>query len=1208
MSFVYYAFRSRWVRTFLGAAVVAVLIWFCGPLLGFGEVHPLETDIARIIAIAVVFVLWLVTNLIRELRASRKDKELAEGAVAPSGPAPGEVASAEEVALLSDRLRDALRALKKSGIGGGSRKHLATMPWYILIGPPGTGKTTALINSGLKFPLADASGPQALAGVGGTRNCDWWFTDDAVLIDTAGRYTTQDSDATVDAAAWLGFLRLLKKHRRRQPLNGVLVAISLSDLAELNEEQRMAHARAVRRRVRELHDELGVRLPVYVAFTKADLLAGFVEFFDNLGREEREQVWGITFPLDDGRDEQGVVAGFAAGFDRLLARLNERMLERLQQESDIQRRRLIYGFPQQVASLRAVASDFLTEAFRPSRLEARALLRGAYFTSGTQNGTPIDRLLGTIAAEFGLPRRAVRAFSGAGRSYFLSRLMREVVFAEAGLVGLDPKVERRARLINIGAYAGCAVVLLLLAAFWTLSYIGNRDLIAEVHAATATYAAQQAEVAKRGPADVDLAAVVPPLDTLRGLTDGSDARADSTPVSLTFGLYQGDKLGQAARDGYGHALDTLLRPRLIARVESRLAASLRQADFLYATLKVYLILGGHGKLDEELVRQWFAADLLTTFPGEDDPTRAALTKHIAALLQQPLEPLPLNDPLVAQVRAILNAEPLAEYSYNRILRSKRVQALEPWTVAENATPGGTRVFRLRSGKKLTDGIAGIYTWNGYHKVFQLMLPTVTKDLSDDEWVLGHPSRELAEQLKDTAKLRRDVFNLYLDDYTRQWDAALADIALKPFTTVQEGLDQLSLLSAPASPLRNLLLAIDAQTQLSRTGAADEAQAKLEAKGAKLAQHAAGFASFEARSGLSLQQNELANILGEAFGTDSSGKPVDPAKRVDDHFRALHVFVTATESGPAPMEAALQKLAAIYQSLNQAANAPNQGQALLNTVGATGGGTSAAAQLQDLSRDMPGPVAAMLQSITQSSAQVIGGGAGQELQDAWRSTVLPRCNAAFDRYPFVATSSSDVPPDDFAKLLGPGGQIAQFFDQYLKNFVDTTQRPWHWQSAERTPLGLSAGSLAEFERADQIREALFGDGKQVQVNFRLVPVSLDPGIARISIDIAGQTLVNDHGPTQGVMFQWPGAGGKDLVRVTMTPTGGGAETVLSFDGPWALLRLIDAAKVTPSGQPDKFTVAFGTPSGGEAKFDLIASSVENPFTMTAMRNFRCPAKL
>ena len=53
-------------------------------------------------------------------------------------------------------------------------------------------------------------GQGAVAGVGGTRLCDWWFTENAVLIDTAGRYTTQDSDAAVDRAGWDAFLDLLK--------------------------------------------------------------------------------------------------------------------------------------------------------------------------------------------------------------------------------------------------------------------------------------------------------------------------------------------------------------------------------------------------------------------------------------------------------------------------------------------------------------------------------------------------------------------------------------------------------------------------------------------------------------------------------------------------------------------------------------------------------------------------------------------------------------------------------------------------------------------------------------------------------------------------------------------------------------------------------------------------------------------------------------
>jgi type VI secretion system protein ImpL len=90
----------------------------------------------------------------------------------------------------------------------------------------------ALLNSGLQFLLGDGKTGASVTGVGGTRNCDWWFTRDAVLIDTAGRYSTQDSDAAVDAGAWDAFLALLKKTRPRQPINGVMLTVNAFDLMQ----------------------------------------------------------------------------------------------------------------------------------------------------------------------------------------------------------------------------------------------------------------------------------------------------------------------------------------------------------------------------------------------------------------------------------------------------------------------------------------------------------------------------------------------------------------------------------------------------------------------------------------------------------------------------------------------------------------------------------------------------------------------------------------------------------------------------------------------------------------------------------------------------------------------------------------------------------------------------------------------------------------
>jgi type VI secretion system protein ImpL len=327
--------------------------------------------------------------------------------------------------------------------------------------------------------------------------------------------------------------------------------------------------------------------------------------------------------------------------------------------------------------------------------------------------------------------------------------------------------------------------------------------------------------------------------------------------------------------------------------------------------------------------------------------------------------------------------------------------------------------------------------------------------------------------------------------------------------------------------------------------------------------------------------------------------------VDEHFRGIHMFVAGDKDHPGGLEPAIQKINALYQGLNAAASAPNPGQMQLSAL--AGGGGGAAVQLKDLSKDLPKPVAAMLATVSQGSSAITASGASSALSDGWKSKVLPLCDAAFGRYPFVAGSSADVPIDDFTRLLGPGGLIDGFFNDNLKPFVDTSSTPWHWQAADHTSLGLSPGTLTQFERAALIRDSLFSAGTAMQVRFQLLPVSLDPSLAKVSVDIAGTSLTYDHGPAESTSFQWPGVGGRTLVRVTFTPTGAGSGTVIERDGSWALLRLLDAARVIPSGQPDKFRVVFSAPSGS-AEFELTASSVRNPFTMSALRNFRCPSRL
>ncbi|HEB67818.1 MAG TPA: type VI secretion system membrane subunit TssM, partial [Gammaproteobacteria bacterium] len=288
---------SRAGSTAIGLVILIGLIWFAGPMVGLKSVIWRLAIIGAIVLIAVLYLLigWWVARS----RGEKFRKELeAQGEADESRQA--------EIQALKEKMDEAVASLKTSGLGVKHRGNAAlyALPWYMIIGPSAAGKSTLLRNSGLHFPYSHADDID-IRGFGGTRNCDWWFSDEAVILDTAGRYTTEENDRE----EWQAFLGLLKKYRRRMPLNGVMVAISLADVLTADEESLEWHVKVIRDRIQELIDQLGFMFPIYIVFTKSDLLNGFEAFFGELTENERNQVWGMFLAeFEDESDPAGTVA------------------------------------------------------------------------------------------------------------------------------------------------------------------------------------------------------------------------------------------------------------------------------------------------------------------------------------------------------------------------------------------------------------------------------------------------------------------------------------------------------------------------------------------------------------------------------------------------------------------------------------------------------------------------------------------------------------------------------------------------------------------------------------------------------------------------------------------------------------------------------------------------------------------------------------
>jgi len=1173
--------KERWFISLIGALALALIVWFIGPLIAIAGFRPLDLELVRGIVVVLIVLAWGLYNTLRRVHAARTDQQMV-ASIAKSAEKDGAAEGGGEIAVLRQRLEEALTLLKKTVGGKGGDRYLYRLPWYMLIGPPGSGKTTALQNSGLNFPLAQRYGKAPMAGVGGTRNCDWWFTDDAVLLDTAGRYTTQDSDEAADQAAWRGFLGLLKKFRRRQPINGAVVAVSVADIATLPQAERLAHARAIRQRLRELYDEFRVRFPVYLLFTKSDLIAGFSEYFDDLGREEREQVWGVTLPLDDGKEaSEPAVARFPAEFDALIARLNDRMLTRLQQDTDIAKRAQIWTFPTQAASLKEPIVEFLNEVFLPNRYESRPLLRGIYFTSGTQEGTPIDRLMSAMAGSFGLERQRLVAFSGAGRSFFLTRLLRHVIFAEASVVSSNPKIERRYAWLRRGAYAGAVLGLVLCAAAWTTSYLANRNLVADINAQLATYQQQVAPFAKPVVADDDLDSIRPALATLRNLPAGYAAQSQSVPLSLDFGLYQGDKLGAAAVLAYRRALNKIFRPRLLVHLGNQIRLRINEPDYIREALKGYLMLGGSAPaIDKNFLRLAFKYDWEASFPGEQRAAmRQELAQHLDALLQSNLEPLTLDQQVIDQARSAVLRSPFASQAYHIIMQSDAARGLPEWRISDHAGPFVDRAL-IRRGGSLASGVPGIFTYDGFHKVLLPQAAEISAIVASESWVLGQ-----AAPRTDAETLKTQVINLYLADYSAQWDRLLGDVTVAPFHGMREGADVLNYLARPDSPLKLFYAAAAAETNLTRPDASGQNAATAAAQNAaKKAESAAAGAAPDA----------LKKLLGVPPATGPA-----PGQSVDDHFRWLHDYVGLGRTGPAPIDDTLRTLNDAYMQLNGLAQAGS-------TVPAKPAGGGALDALQTGASRAPPRVGDILMQIKTNASSLTSGSLRDQIRSDWAAKVLPFCKKALDnRYPIVRGSATDVTLDDFARLFKPNGLIDSFFSSELQPFVVTTTTPWQWQKVGDTALGFSAEALAQLERAAAIRDGFFAAGAASPA-FRLdlTPVSLDTTSTRVLIDIDGQQTSYAHEPPRPFALQWPGPAGVQEARLVFSPADAADPLSLTLTGPWSLFRLFDAGKIERGDLADRERITF---SLGTRKvvYDIHASSVNNPLAMKELGEFRCP---
>ncbi|MGH8762690.1 MAG: type VI secretion IcmF C-terminal domain-containing protein, partial [Nitrosospira sp.] len=302
--------------------------------------------------------------------------------------------------------------------------------------------------------------------------------------------------------------------------------------------------------------------------------------------------------------------------------------------------------------------------------------------------------------------------------------------------------------------------------------------------------------------------------------------------------------------------------------------------------------------------------------------------------------------------------------------------------------------------------------------------------------------------------------------------------------------------------------------------------------------------------------------------------------------------------PAPIDAIPEKINELYTLL------------MATDAALKGGGAPPPSDVPtkikaDASR-MPEPIRSILITLSTGGISQALGATRENLNQSLQASITEFCNKAIaGRYPFVKESSRDVTQDDFARLFSPGGLMDEFFQKNLARYVDTSTRPWTFRRVDDSSMGGSSGALQEFRRAEIIRDVFFhGGGHTPAMNLTFKPLEMDAAITQFILDVDGQLVKYSHGPQIPMTLQWPGPRGTSQVRLQISPTAASAASGQLFEGPWALFRMLDETQIAPTSQPEKFIVTFNV-NGRKTRFEVITSSVQNPFRLNELKQFNCP---
>ena len=1014
-----------------------------------------------------------------------------------------------------------------NGRGSAKLKNLYELPWYVVIGGDKDAKSSMLQQNGIEL-LTDKAYQEEY----GNQFVRFWANDHLVAIEIGSKVFDNEN---INSDLWAAISQQLLKYRPRQGVNGIISIIGSDRLLTTDRKQRHKISNSIQEAVLTMGNALGLTIPVYSIFTKADAISDFVEFFDYYSVNDVDNPFGVTFEYENSKRFDSYQLEIQ--IDVILRALAEQQHELLRNISKEQASSII-ALPYQLKIFFDFVNELLTDIGRENRVREAVWLRGFYLLSCGQKGLEFDLLSQAVAErmEFNA-EHTVEKLPGR-RNFFCSKLFRSVVLPEKDILGVNELrnslyIFSRVSLFTIlgGGLLASAVTL---KNNWAQDEAWRANTISELRLYDRdihTYKREHENLASL-------------IDILNEVREVAEQGVTPVPWYKKISSMQ-DYTAQKIYYSYQDQLKQYLLPIIekLVRKELTVQVNLENPTRTFEILRYYQMLFDKSRLQINELQPFLLDDLRQ---GNE------LNSHnidILALLIEDLFSSDYENTLEADHQLMANASSRLEgLSAERLIYDQIKNTPINSSQVDIRRQLGENFNTLFEFDKGFHGylVPEMFTKQGYSQLdLSPKSALLRKQLKEFELILNDHSGVSLAELSDISK---KVQKLYFSDYIRYWKNLLQNIKIKNLNSS----DRLTLaLHNAREPVTSPILDVVSAVVVNTTLAVEEQPNTKENK------------RVASQLGLTKAAKTLRKVdrINRAVG--SKLLDIQPSFVVNKAFKPYSDFINSAANGSrsSSSESFITSIDNLNSYFDLAFESSNPARKMHEYALAHAKGTQdPISDLEQAATRAPEQIHKWANELSAQSWKLVLNTSMSYIAQQWNEQVYRNyVQTIKGRFPFNLNGRGEVALEDFTEFFKPQGDLEQFHDEYLKPFMHWENNSLKLNKVDGYELPIQHSTLVAFEKAKTIKDLFFGAaGQEIALKLKIKPNSMSTGVTRFQIRSDARLFNYAHGPRIWTDLSWPSDNLNGYLSCQFFKGENQVETK-SYSGQWGLFRALFSAK-------------------------------------------------